>query len=96
MTPTADGFTVTASSISGSDVFNTFALPIVFGTAFDFTLGLLASSVPAVGGPIDSSFNIGAKLTGIEAFDSAGQPVLDLSISSGSGTSYDVNGVQLP
>ncbi len=96
MTPTAAGFTLTPTSVSGSDVFNTVVLPIVFGAPFDFTLGLLASSVPVNGGPIPADFTMGAQLTRIEAFDSGGQPVLNFAITSGSGTGYDAGGVQLP
>ncbi len=94
MTPTAAGFTLTPTSVSGSDLFTTFMLPIVYGTPFDFTLGLLASSVPAIGGPITADLNIGAQLTQIEAFDSGGQPVVDFAIASGSGTGYGPGGVQ--
>ena len=93
MTPTAAGFTLTPTSISGSDQFSTFSLPIVYGTPFDFTLGLLASSLPGIGGPISADFNMGAQLTQIEAFDSSGQPVVDFAIASGSGTGYDASGV---
>jgi hypothetical protein len=94
MTPTAAGFTLTPTSISGSDQFSTFSLPIVYGTPFDFTLGLLASSMPGIGGPISADFNMGAQLTQIEAFDSSGQPVVDFVITSGSGTGYGAGGVQ--
>jgi hypothetical protein len=93
--PSVKGFTVTPTSISGSGVFHTFSLPITYGMPFDFTMGLLAFSVPG-GGPIDADFTMGAQLTGIEAFDWLGQPVTDFVITSGSGTGYDANGVQLP
>ena len=77
-------------------MFDTFSIPIAYGVPFDFTLGLLAFSLPAVGGPIDADFTMGAQLTGVEAFDASGQPVTDFVITSGSGTGYDANGVQIP
>ena len=89
------GFTVTPTSVGGSGVFDTVNLPIVYGTPFDFTFGMLAIATPSSGSTADVSFAMSALLTGIDLYNSSGQSVTDFSIISGSGTHYDANGVHL-
>jgi hypothetical protein len=90
--PGHDGFSITASSISGSGVFDTSPLNLIYGTPFDLTFGLLAYALPR-DGSASSNFNSTALLTGIDVYDSQGNQVHGFSILSGSGTRYDANGV---
>jgi len=94
--PGRAGFAITPFSVSGSGVFETGLLPVTFGTAFDFKLGLLSWLVPGKDVSIDVNFSSSALLTGIDVFDAVGNPVVDFSIESGSGTQYDANGVHIP
>jgi hypothetical protein len=89
-----DGFTIGASSISGIGVFDTNPLSLTYGTAFDFSFGLLAYAMPR-DGSASSTFSSTALLTGIDVFDALGNPVNDFSILSESGTVYDASGVHL-
>ena len=85
-----NGFTLAPRSVSGAGEISTLALPFVFGTPFDFTLGLLAAGVPATDGISTSTF---------EAFISRiaptvnGQAVTDFSVLAASGTPYGAGGV---
>jgi hypothetical protein len=90
------GFTLTTSSSSGAGEFDTFLLPIVFGTPFDLTVGLMADVLPGANldGVVD--FLATARLSGIEVMDGGMTPVATFSVASGSGTSYDASGVHLP
>jgi hypothetical protein len=89
------GFIVGPGSISGSGNFDTFEFDFTWGTSFDFTLGLLAYVIPGTGGTGDVDFASSALFSGITLRDAAGNLVTDFSIASGSGTSYDANGVRL-
>jgi len=89
------GFTVTPTSVSGSAVLDTVSLPFVYGTPFDFTFGMLAIATPSSGSTADVSFAATALLTGIDVYNPVGQPVTDFSVTSGSGTRYDANGVHI-
>ena len=89
------GFSLSPGSMIGSGDFETFELPIVYGTAFDFTLGILAGVSPGSNGSVATvDFAATALLTGIGVFV-GGNPVTDFTILSGSSTSYDANGVHL-
>jgi len=90
----AAGYVVTPTSISGSGVFETVPLDLVFGTPFDLTFGVFAYAIPRAGSA-SSSFASTALLTGIDIFDAAGSRVEDFSIVSGSGTRYGPQGVQI-
>ncbi len=89
------GFALTPGAASGSGKFDTFAFDFTFGTSFDFTLGMLAYVIPGPGGTGDVDFSSTALLSGITLHTAAGQAVTDFSIASGTGTSYDANGVRL-
>lgn len=90
------GFSVTSTTISGSGVFGTFALPFVFGTPFDFQLGLFTFALPELDNVINVDFASTAKLTGIDVLDLSGDSVTTFAITSGSGTLYDAAGVHIP
>ncbi len=97
MTLTGDlgtGFTESGSTTFSLD------FPIVFGTPSDYTFALWASVVPrssvglltGSGGTVD--FIASVKLTGINVVESStGQSLNAFTITSGSGTLYDRNGV---
>jgi hypothetical protein len=89
------GFTVGPNSVSGSGVLDSVWLPVVYGTEFDFTFGMLAIASPPSGSTADSNFAMTARLSGIDLYDSSGQAVTNFVITSGSGTHYDANGVDL-
>ena len=89
-----DGFTLGAGVIAGTGQINTLALPMVFGTPFDFTLGILAVASPSTNGTTTTDFFASAQVTKIEA-TANGQAVTDFSVTAGSGTPYDANGVVL-
>lgn len=84
------GFTLGARSIAGAGQIETFALPFVFGTPFDFTLGLLGMSVPGPGGEAQSQFNTWVSRI---APSVGGVPVVDFSVFAASGTLYGAGGV---
>ncbi len=90
------GFTLTSGSSSGAGDFDTFLLPIVFGTPFDFTTGLMVDVVP--GATLDgfADFLSTARLSGIEVLDGGMSPVSSFAVASASGTTYDANGVHYP
>jgi hypothetical protein len=84
-----------SESVSGNATVDTFLLPFLYGTPFDFDLGLFVSAGPRARSAIDASFLTTALLSGISVFDSSGAHVDDFSITSGSGTIYDASGVHL-
>lgn len=97
------GFSVTGAlgtgfTVAGSTTI-TLNIPIVFGTATDLTYSLWAASLPtsSVGQLAPSTgeveFLSTVKLTGIELFDAAGFALENFTITAGSGTKYDRNGV---
>jgi hypothetical protein len=92
--PGRDGFAVSVDSINGRGVFQTMPLGFVAGSPFDLRLGLLAYALPR-DGSATAQFGATALLTGIDVFNGLGQPVTDFTITSGSGTFYDADGVHL-
>ncbi len=97
------GFSVTGSAgtgytVSGSTTF-TLNIPIDFGATADITYALWAASLPLSSAGLltassgDVEFLNTVRLTGIQVLDSRGLPVDAFTITSGSGTKYDRNGV---
>lgn len=84
------GFVLSPGAMNGSGELASAATPIVFGTAFDYRLGLLAYAVSSFTSIVDSHFD--AWITGIEVRDSNGQIVSDIAVASGSGTPYGAGG----
>ena len=84
-----------SESVSGNAIVNTFLLPFVYGTSFDFDLGLVVAAGPRARSSLDASFLSTAFLSGISVFEQGGAVVNNFSITSGSGTLYDANGVHL-
>jgi hypothetical protein len=91
---TFGGFTLAAQSLNGSGEFTTSDLPIVFGTSFDVTAGLLVWAIPSATDTAFIDFLSTVRLTGIQVLNASQQPVA-FTIVSGSGTSYDASGVHL-
>jgi len=85
------GFVRTPGAMSGSGEVSSAAIPIVFGTAFEFKLGLFAYAAPGLTSIVDSDFQ--ATITGIEVRGPGGVLVTDFSITSSSGTPYAGSGV---
>ena len=83
-------------NISGNATAHTFDMPFVYGTPFDFSLGLVASVQPRTRSDIEALFLSTAALTGMLVFESNGAPVLDFAFASGTGLRYDENGVLAP
>jgi len=84
------GFTRTPGAMSGSDQITSAAVPIVFGTSFDYEFGLLVEAVSALTSIVDSDFE--AAITGIAVKGPEGIPVTDFVIVSASGTPYGASG----
>jgi hypothetical protein len=67
-------------------------LPIVFGTPFAFTAGLLAEAYPqtesAMAGDAGVDFFTTATLTGMEVLDAGQTPIGWFQVSADSGTQY--------
>ncbi len=84
------GFTLGARSISGAGQVYTYAMPFVFGTPFDFTLGLAAWSAPGRDGAGQVDFS--AWVSRIAA-SVGGVPVTDFGVVAASGTPYGSGGV---
>ena len=82
--PPPAGWTSSTGSLSGGSVFYSLDLPIVWGTPWDVTVGLLAWSY----GTADAQLLHTATLSGLELFDATGNPVTDFNLSSASGTDY--------
>ncbi len=85
------GFTRTPGVLNGAGEVPTVAIPIVFGTRFEYRLGLLAYAVPNLTALVNSDFT--ATITAIEVKGPGGQVVTDFVISSDSGTVYGAGGV---
>ncbi len=83
-------------NVSGNATAHTFDMPFVYGTPFDFSLGLIASVQPRTRADIEASFLSTAALTGMLVFETNGEPVLDFAFTSGSGLRYDEKGVLAP
>ncbi|MCE4556682.1 PEP-CTERM sorting domain-containing protein [Pelomonas cellulosilytica] len=79
-----DGWTTTPGMLSGSSTFYSEDLPIVWGQSWDLTVGLVASAY----GDVTSNFMSGARLVGVQLFDSQHQAVGDSRLLSASGTDY--------
>ncbi len=78
------GWATSTGNLSGSSVFRSVALPMVWGQPWDVKVGLLAWSY----GTADNQFLNTATLSGFEFFDANGIAVNDFSVSSASGTNY--------
>lgn len=85
------GFTRTPGVLNGAGEVPTVAIPIVFGTRFEYRLGLLAYAVPTLTTLVHSDFT--ATITAIEVRGPGGQVVTDFEIASDSGTIYGAGGV---
>jgi hypothetical protein len=85
------GFVRSLGAMSGSEVIPSDQIPFVFGTPFDYKLGLLTEAVSALSSIVDSDFE--AAITGIEVKGPGGQPVTDFVVTSASGTHYGPSGV---
>lgn len=83
-TPPPAGWVTSTGILSGSSVFYSVALPMLWGQPWDLKVGLLAWSY----GTADSQFLNTATLSGFEFFDADGVAVNDFSLSSASGTDY--------
>lgn len=100
---TLPGMTVTGDLANGLNVAGSTTffidIPMVFGTAFDVSYGLWAASLPSSSAGLltasagDVSFISSARMTGIDVFTAAGQPVSNFTVSAGSGTLYGAGGV---
>ncbi|MBK7047309.1 MAG: T9SS type A sorting domain-containing protein [bacterium] len=86
-----DGFARTPGHLDGSGEVVTVAIPIVFGTRFEYRLGLLVYAVPALTALVQSDFD--AAITAIEVKGPGGVVVSDFTVTSDSGTSYGAGGV---
>jgi hypothetical protein len=75
--------------MSGTVMFSTLQIPIVFGTAEQLRAGLLAETNSTA----TNDFSSTATLTGISVVDGSQNPITNFSISSASGTAYSANGV---
>ncbi len=78
------GWSTSTGVLSGSSVFNSVAMPMVWGQPWDVKVGLLAWAY----GTADNEFLNTATLSGFEFFDANGVAVSDFSLSSASGTDY--------
>lgn len=78
------GWVTSTGNLSGSSVFHSVALPMVWGQPWDVKVGLLAWSY----GTADNQFLNTATLSGFEFFDANGVAVSDFSLKSTSGTDY--------
>ncbi len=85
------GFALSPGAMSGSGEVTSAPTPIVFGTSFDYKLGLLIEAVSYLNSIVDSDFE--ATITGIEVKGPGGQPVTDFVIAAASGTPYGAGGV---
>lgn len=85
------GFTLAPGTMSGSGEVKSGATPFVFGTSFDFQLGLMAYSLPILTSTLDSDFT--AVLSGIEVRGPSNQLVTDFLVTSTSGTHYGDGGI---
>jgi hypothetical protein len=93
-TDAISGFSLFNGSTSGSDEVASFAIPIVFGTPFDFRLALLSYSIPTESSVATSDWS--ARVSGIEIRGPANQVVGDFAIASDSGAHYRADGIALP
>ena len=71
-------------------------VPMTFGLDTEFRMGLMTwTGNIGDSGVMDSLFGHTATMTGIQIFDSNNQEVKDFTLTSGSGTLYNANGVVL-
>jgi hypothetical protein len=82
--PPPAGWVNASGSLSGGSDFLTFELPMTWGAAFDFKVGLLAWAY----GTSDTQFGTTARLTGIDLFDANQDAVTNFVLSSASGSDY--------
>ncbi len=101
--PGRAGFSLTSTSIIGSGAFDTFQLPMTWGTPTSFKLGLQSYLIPAKDAVMDVSFESSATLTGIDAYayllDLNGvrqwRKIESFSVDTESGAVYGPAGVDL-
>lgn len=89
------GFTAAPGSFGGVGQVQSLPLAFTWGQPFDLKAGVLATSIPGPGMSAQVDFTRGATLTGIE-LQANGQPVVDYTITSESGTTYGPTGVPEP
>ena len=77
--------------MNGSGEISSAPIPFVFGTSFDYKVGLLVEAVSALSSVVDSDFH--ATITGVRVKGPGGELVTDFAIVSASGTSYGLGGV---
>ena len=82
--PPPSGWINAPGSLSGGSDFLTFELPMTWGAAFDFKVGLLAWAY----GTSDTQFGTTARLTGVDLFDANHDAVSNFVLSSASGSDY--------
>lgn len=85
------GLTLSPGALSGSVVISSAALPMVFGTQYNYKFGLLVEAVPGQSSTVDSDFR--AAITGIIVKGPAGETVSSFVVTSASGTPYSASGV---
>jgi hypothetical protein len=88
------GLTVTPTSVTGSASVSIQPIAFQFNQSFDLTIALFAGVIPYTNGSGAVDFLHTALLSGISILDSNGNALTGASIVSGSGTTYDANGVQ--
>lgn len=94
-TPGFAGFSADATTVSGSGVAYTYAIPFTFGTPLDLQYGLRSYAYGApFTGDAASNFIATARLTSIAATDGGGNAI-DFSATSSSGTLYDAAGAHV-
>ena len=82
--PPPAGWANAPGSLSGGSDFLTFELPMTWGDAFDFKVGLLAWAY----GTSDTQFGTTARLTGVDLFDGNHDAVTNFVLNSASGSDY--------
>jgi hypothetical protein len=85
------GWTTSMGSLAGGSTFYSLDLPMVWGQAFDLSVGLMAFAY----GTADSDFLHTAQLSGVTLMDANHVPLSNFSLTAASGTDY-VNAVPEP
>lgn len=78
------GWANTPGSLSGGSDFLTFDLPMIWGDAFNFKVGLLTWAY----GTSDTQFGTTARLTGVDVFDGNHVAVTNFALNSATGSDY--------
>jgi len=85
------GFAASPGMMSGSGEIPTAKIPIVFGTALPFDLGMLVYTQPGLTSTTDGDFDL--QITGIEVLGPGDVPVTDFTVTAASGAGYDAGGL---